>query len=184
MTGPDEPGLTNAFAEYGTYRLLVEELNRGGGPDLKYRVDILPYSPGFTLSVETNRIEAGPGQSFEVKVTAARREYDGPITLKLIGEAQAFAVTNNVIATKTNSIQLHATVPADYVAGRLLSFGIVGEAEVNGASFKTPASTFTCLRHLFPNQLYPPPALDGLISLGVIASRQPSEDAGKTAKTK
>src|SRR5207247_1077584 len=51
----DEGNLTNTFAEAGIYRLMVEELNRAGGPEFIYRVEVRPFQPGFALSVDTDK---------------------------------------------------------------------------------------------------------------------------------
>ena len=104
----------------GTYRLLVEELNRQGGPNLAYRIVIEPLQPGFTLSVETNRIEAAAGGAFEIKVTAARREYEGPIALSTAGLADDFVMDDAVISEKKNEATLKVKLPGQVAAGQLL----------------------------------------------------------------
>ena len=179
ISGANEGTLTNKFSEDGTYRLLVEELNRQGGPDLLYRIQIEPFQPGFTLSVETNRVEAASNGSFEIKVTAARREYDGPITVSPVGLVDDFALENNVVAEKKTETTLKVKLPAHVEAGQLLHFNIAGKARVGVADFETTASTMPALKKLFPLLRYPPADLDGMIALGIKAAASNSDAAKK-----
>ena len=179
ISGANEGTLTNKFSEDGTYRLLVEELNRQAGPDLLYRIQIEPFQPGFTLSVETNRVEAASNGSFEIKVTAARREYDGPITVSPVGLVDDFALENNVVAEKKTETTLKVKLPAHVEAGQLLHFNIAGKARVGVADFETTASTMPALKKLFPLLRYPPADLDGMIALGIKAAASNADAAKK-----
>jgi hypothetical protein len=170
ISGANEGTLTNKFSEAGTYRLLVEELSHQGGPDLAYRIEVESFRPGFTLSLETNRVEAMNNGGFEIKVTAARGEYDGPITLSLDGLDNDYVLGNNIIAEKKNETTLKVTIPARVEPGQWFHFTIAGKAQVNESNFETTAGTMPALRKLFPLLRYPPVELDGLIALGIKAS--------------
>jgi hypothetical protein len=176
IAGANEGTLTNKFNEAGTYRLFVEELNRGGEPDFVYRVEVEPFHPGFDLSLETNKVEAASDGSFELKVTAARREYDGPITLSLAGLGDDFVLENNVIAEKKTEVSLRVKSPARVEAGQMFHFTIVGQARVDDADQETTASTMVALRRLWPLLRYPPLELDGPIGLGIKARASKSEE--------
>ena len=183
ISGANEGTLTNKFNEAGTYRLFVEELNRGGGPDFVYRIEVEPLQAGFALSLETNKVEAASDGSFDLKVTAARREYDGPINLSLAGLGDDFVLDNNVIAEKKNEAALNVKLPARVVAGQVFHFTIVGKARVDDADYQTRASTMPALRKLWPLLRYPPAELDGLIGLGIKPRAARSEEE-KPAKAK
>ncbi|MBI4663329.1 MAG: PPC domain-containing protein [Verrucomicrobia bacterium] len=173
VTGIDEGTITNTFTEAGTYRLLVEELNQQGGPGFGYRLDVRPQPPGFALSVDSDKIEAAQGGSFDLKVTCLRREYAGPITLALAGGGSGnFILSDNVIPPKTNAAQVKVTVSADLPPGHMVHFTVQGRAQIEGATYEAQASTMPAIRKLFPQMLYPPPELDGLIALGVKAGRK------------
>ncbi len=176
ISGANEGTLTNKFNEAGTYRLCVEELNRGGGPDFVYRIEVEPLQAGFALSLETNKVEAASDGSFDLKVTAARREYDGPINLSLAGLGDDFVLDNNVIAEKKNEAALNVKLPARVVAGQVFHFTIVGKARVDDADYQTTASTMPALRKLWPLLRYPPAELDGLIGLGIKPRAARSEE--------
>jgi hypothetical protein len=182
VVGANEGALTNTFKDAGTFCLLLEELNRQGGPDLAYRVEIRHFEPGFTLSVETERIVASPGGTFEVKVTAARRRYDGPITLSPEDLGNDVVLENNVIAEKKNDTTLKVKLPERFLPGQMARFRIQGKAKIDENEFSAPVSTMPALRKLFPLLRYPPAKLDGLIALGIRspAARVEEEKPEKT----
>jgi hypothetical protein len=167
----DEGRLTNRFNETGTYQLAIEELNHLGGPGLDYRIAMQPLPPGFSLSVETERFAVPAGDSFEIEVQVARRDYEGPIALKLHGLEERFAVTNAVIPAKTNQIRLKVIAPEDLTLGELFHFGLTGSAEIAGRDVSAPANTLAALREVLPGLLYPPPQLNGLLTLSISDSK-------------
>jgi len=183
ISGANEGTLTNRFSEAGTYRLLVEELNRQGGPDLAYRIAVEPLEPGFTLSVETNRIAAAREGTFEIKIAATRHDYDGPITLSAVGPVNELVFEQSVIPEKKNEAVLKVTVPARVEAGKLFRFTIIGRAKMESTDIQSTASTMPALRRLFPLLRYPPRDLDGWIALGVTNSdSKPDTDSSKKSR--
>lgn len=172
-TGADEGVITNTFSSAGSYGLRVEELSGLGGPELSYQVALQPYA-GFALSVDADKFEAPSGGSLKVKVTCARRDFDGAITLALTGDAREFAVTNNVIAAKKTETTLRVSVPATIAPGTLLHFQIHGTAKSGDTPVSAAAQTLGALRKAWPNLPHPPAALDGTIALGVL----PAEGKG------
>jgi hypothetical protein len=170
-TGADEGILTNRFNADATYRLVVEELNQQGGRNFAYRIAIGELKPGFVLSTETERVSAPAGDSIEIEVKAGRRDYDGPIQLAVRGLPGAFAVTNALIAAKTNATKLQITTPSDLPLGECFLFSILGSAEINGAQVSERVSTAPALRSAFPELRHPPAELDGLLTLSVSESK-------------
>lgn len=166
-TGADEGIITNAFSSAGSYRLRVEELSGLGGPELSYQVALQPYA-GFALSVDADKFEAPSGGSLKLKVTCARRDFDGAITLALTGDAREFAVTNNIIAAKKTETTLRVAVPAAMAPGTLLHFQIHGVAKSGDTTVSVAAQTLGALRKALPNLPHPPAAFDGTIALGVV----------------
>ena len=168
-TGADEGIITNAFTKAGSYRLRVEELSRLGGPELSYQVALQPYT-GFALSVDADKFEAPSGGSLKLKVTCARRDFDGAITLALTGDAREFSVTNHIIAAKKTETTLRVTVPATLAPGTLLHFQIHGiaKAKDGDTAMSAAAQTLGALHKALPNLPHPPAALDGTIALGVL----------------
>lgn len=178
ITGANEGTLTNTFKAAGVFRLMVEELNRAGGPDLVYRVALEPLGPGFTLAAETNRVDATAGGTFEIKVSAARRDYDGPIALSLADPGSGFTLEDAVIPEKKAEITLKVKVPANLQPGSQLTFSIVGRARIADADFETRADTLGAMKRQWPLLRYPPEELDGWIGLGI---KSGPAQAGKEA---
>ena len=174
----DDGVITNAFAAAGIYRLRVAELNRVSGRDAAYRISVQPYV-GFSLSVEADKYEVSAGGEWNLKVTAVRRDYDGPIALTLAGDARGFALTNRVIAARKSETTVRVIVPETLVPGTLLHLQVHGAGDAGDAQLTAVAQTLPALRKSFPNLPHPPAAFDGLISLGVL----PSGAASGKAKT-
>lgn len=164
--GTDEGIINYTFPEDGNYRLMVEDLLRRGGPEQVYRIDIAPYQPGFTLAADAEKYDAPKGGVFAVKVTCARRDYGGPITLSVAGLDGA-GLANNVIAENKNDTTMLVTLPANLESGQFRRIQIVGQAKVGEADVRATASTLVPLRAQFNGLPYPPAELDGDIALGV-----------------
>src|SRR5262249_18210437 len=160
--------LTNTFKEAGAYQLVVEEVAQLGGPEYFYRLEIEPFQPGFGLSVETEKLQATPGGSVEIKVFAERRDYDGPITVALDPPKDGFTIETNVITStsKTNGTPVKLKLPEALEPAQLIHLKLTGRATVNGKEFTAVASTRPALRKTFPHLLWPPAELDGWIALG------------------
>jgi len=180
LTSASKPCRDRSPAGYGAWRVgvnlaLLALLLLAAPAARAAPVAILAFgdslTAGFGLSVETERVSVPAGESFEVEVQAARREYDGPIHLGLIGLPEGFTVTNAVIPAKTNVVKLQVTIPEELALGDLLHFGIVGNAMIGETNCLARASTLPALRNLFPGLRYPPRELDGLIALSVAASK-------------
>lgn len=163
--GADEGGITNTFKVDGRFRLIVEELTRRGGPDHGYHIDVTHYA-GFDLSVETERLEIAPGATTDLKIKVARRDYTGPITLALTGEATGLSLENAIIPEKKDDATLKLKAAADIKRGIRLHIRLVGNARASGTDFASPVSTLPALGKLFPD-LPNPAAWDGWIAVRI-----------------
>jgi hypothetical protein len=164
--GPGEATLDVAIPADGAYRLRIEELNRAGGPDLAYRVEVVQgrVAP-FSLSVETDAVGAAPGGEFTLKVTAVRQGYNGPIKLTPDGLAPDVKLEGETIADGKTEAQLKVKLPPAYKPDGLVQFSLTGTAETGDAPVAAPVSTLPALQKVFPRLLYPPNELDGRIAL-------------------
>lgn len=151
----------------GTYRLQVEELYGRSGPDFTYRVEALPYQPGFALNAEVEKLDVPRGGVLVAKVTASRRDYNGPITLSLDGLGDVWKLANHVIPEGQNEVVLQATLGEAVETGRFAPLRIVGEAQIADRAVREVAHTQGLLSAAFAGLAYPPAALDGLLGLGV-----------------
>jgi hypothetical protein len=165
--GSDEGQLNHTFAADGIYRLRVEETNRRGGADFVYRVTVEPYEPGFALSAEAEKVDAPQNGVFVVKVTAARRDYNGPITLAVEGAGEGCQVRHNVIPEGKPDTTMHVTLGSPLTAGHLGTARIVGTAKVAEKEYKAQAHTLVAMRGALSGLPFPPAPLDGTLGLGV-----------------
>ncbi|MGH7192555.1 MAG: PPC domain-containing protein, partial [Candidatus Saccharimonadales bacterium] len=165
--GTEEGAINFTFPEDGVYRLMVEDLLHRGGPEYCYRIEIEPYRAGFTLSVEAEKYDVPKSGVFAAKVTCARRDYNGPITLSVAGAGDGLVLANNTIPEGKNETVMSVTVPARLEPGQLHILQIVGHAKIGEADVQVTASTLAALRNAWSGLPYPPAALDGLVGLGV-----------------
>lgn len=166
-TAGDEGVLDFTAPADGVYRLLVEDLLRRGGPEYVYRIEAEPYRAGFALAVEAEKLEAPKAGVFVAKVTCARRDYNGPITLSVQGAPEGLTLAGNTIAEGGKDTVLRVTLPASLEPGLCANIRIAGQAKIGEADFRTVASTLVPLKAAFNGWAYPPANLDGLIGLGV-----------------
>jgi hypothetical protein len=174
-TGPDEGAITNTFKESGEYYLLIEELNHHGGPGLAYHIDAFELQPGFELRLDTNDFSGRAGERVTLKVTAARRDYDGPINLSI--DTTALLAEQATIPDKKSEGELKVKLPSDLEAGKLVHLKVLGKAKVGEHEQFATASTLPALRKLWPNLPNPPPELDNLVAIGVRASESATTPA-------
>lgn len=168
---PGETSLDIAAPEEGVYHLRVDEITGAGGPTLAYRVELEPQRAGFALKVESDKFDVRPGGDLQLKVTAMRKGYDGPISLSLEGLDSASPEDTTIPGGKTEGV-LKVKLPAGLPPGSIDVFRVIGGATIIGGEFRAPASTTAALRKLFPRMVYPPEELDGLIALGISDDRR------------
>lgn len=104
---------------------------------------------------------------FVVKVTAARRDYNGPITLSVEGAGEGCKLQSNIIPEGKPETTLHVTLGPSLAAGVIGNLKIIGTAKVGEADFSTTAGTLGALRGTFAGLPYPPASFDGTLGLGV-----------------
>lgn len=166
-SGPDEAMINFTFPTDGVYRLRVEDTNRRGGPAEVYRIAVAPYQPGFSLQAAAEKVDAPQNGVFVVKVTAARRDYNGPITLGVEGAGEGASVRNNIIPEGKPETTMHVTLGKSLTAGQMGQIKIFGEAKVGESPYREQASTLLALRAALSGLPYPPAVLDGTLGLGV-----------------
>jgi Concanavalin A-like lectin/glucanases superfamily/Bacterial pre-peptidase C-terminal domain len=166
-TGTEEGALSVTFPADGLYRLRVEDVNHRGGPDEVYRISVAPYQPGFSLSAAAEKVDAPQQGVFVVKVTAARRDYNGPITLSVEGAGEGCQLRHNIIPEGKPETTLQATLPPSLTAGQIAAIKIVGTAKIDATEYRAVASTLPALRTALGGLPFPPAPLDGAIALGV-----------------
>jgi hypothetical protein len=165
--GREDAALDFAAPADGQYRLVVEDLNRRGGPEHAYRLECRPNEPGFALAVEADKFDAPQAGVFVAKVTSARRDYNGPITLSLEGAPEGCKLEGQAIAEGQNETTLRVTVPAGAAPGTFAAIHIVGTAKVGEQTMRAVASAGDALREPLGGQPFPPEDLASSLGLGI-----------------
>jgi hypothetical protein len=117
--------------------------------------------------VDVDKVDASASGEFEVKVTCARRDYKGPITLGVDGLGDELKLSGNAIKEGQTETRLRAKLGEGLISRSAASFRVIGRATIGGREYETAASTTAAMKELFPLMLYPPAEFDGLIGLGV-----------------
>jgi hypothetical protein len=151
----------------GVYHLLVREWQGFSGPEHAYRIEARAFEPGFSLSVDSEQLNAPRGGVAVVKATAVRRGYAGPITLELTGLPQGCQIADATIGENKNDTIVRITVPANLSPGGMFPLTVVGKAKIGDKQFSAQADTLPALRKAVPGLEYPPRYLTGNLALGV-----------------
>ena len=162
----DEGVVTHTFEKEGTARLFVEEVIGASGSNCFYRVTAQRFA-GFSLTLDTDRVNAAPGKPFDLKVSCARTDYKGAVTLALEGWPGELALTNHIIAAGQSNTTMRVTLPDSATPATFRPVSVWGSASRNGEEVRVPASTGPALRRRFSRLLYPPPEWDGPVAIGV-----------------
>ncbi len=162
-TDADEASIDTTIKQDGTYLLIVEELTGQSGGAMFYQLDVQPYA-GFSLFTDTDKLDIPAGGEAEIKVTAIRRDYKGPIQFGIEGDVHGAMFPGTMNADK-NEVRLK--IKASDPVGQAWSFRLHGHANIDGRDYSQPVSTYAALKKLFPLIHYPPPQLDGEIGVGV-----------------
>lgn len=163
---PDEASIDATIPEDGDYVLIVEELIGQSGPAMFYELDVTHFA-GFALTTDIEKLDIPVGGQAELKITAARRDYKGPITFALDSAPDFIHLVNDTIKEDKNETQLKIRIDQGAPVGRAFSFRIIGHAKIKDADYTQPLNTYPALKKLFPLMHYPPPQLDGEIGLGI-----------------
>jgi hypothetical protein len=166
-TAGEEGTIDYTIPADGTYRLMVEDLLNRGGPEQVYRIECSRYQPGFSLSMDAEKISVPYRGVLAVKVTAVRRGYTGPIELKLVGEDLPFAPQSITIAAGKNDAVFIVPLPPGVEPGRYGVCQIVGQAKIDGKDYSTVAGNASALHAALSALALLPPDLDGWLAYGV-----------------
>jgi hypothetical protein len=161
----------------GDYTLAVEHLNYFFGPTEAYRLTVTPYRPEYDVSLLLDRFDVAAGGTVSVPVQVARRGYNGPVELNVVGpKGLSGKATIPAGAAKAPPNQPAATLPvsaaADLPPGPLV-FHIEAKATIDGK----PVAQFASVRAALSQQSFaglPTPPRTLLTDVGLaVTDRQP-----------
>lgn len=165
-----EGTFTAKFPADGDYTLVVEELNRRGGPSFAYRVATTTATPPFTIAANTDTLNIPAGGAVPVVVTATRPAHAGPIEISVVGLPEGMTASKTVIGPGRVTAVLTVHAKPDFAAGQLHGVKIQGTAKIGEATIIDTADISGVLKARFANMRFPPPAL----ASNVAASTMPA----------
>jgi hypothetical protein len=163
----DEGSIDATIPSDGAYKISAEDLGRGAGPAYVYRLEIMQPGSGFSLTAESDKLQAVAGTVAKLKIKCIRHDFDGPITLSLTGDAAHFELKSQIIPKGKNETDLEIKLPAESASDQPLSFTVTGTATIGDRQETQTASTMAQLKALFPRLPYPPVELNGQIGLRI-----------------
>jgi hypothetical protein len=154
----------------GDYTLGVEHLLYAHGPSESYRITVLPFAPGFDLTLGIDRFDVAPGSVTAIPVYAQRYGYAGPIAVRVVAAPQITGSTTILPGRPPAPNQPAATLflsagpdapPGPY------NIGMEASAFINGK----PVVQIVNLKSLVSQNLaglaYPPQSLFSRIGVAV-----------------
>jgi hypothetical protein len=162
INGTNDGVLTNVFGAAGTYFLKIEELAGRGGPRNFYELRVAQFQPGFELSMDINKIDFASTNEAQLKISAHRFDYDGPISISVLPPNSGMTLKNEIIAAKKNETTLKLKVRGT-TASQLFALRLEGKGDMNGTGTSAQVSVKPALQKLFPLLIQPPRPLEDLI---------------------
>jgi len=116
------------FNQAGTYRLFVEETDRGGKPGFRLSREVEPFIPVLSSASRPNKVEAASDGSFEIKSPppAVNMTVHYPVRWRL---ATISFLGKQRHCEKKTEVSLTVKSPCRVEAGQMFHFTIVGQAE-------------------------------------------------------
>lgn len=132
--GADEGKIVFTPPEDGWYTLVVEDLNRRGGPEFTYRVACKPSPADFSLSASVDRLVIPRGTSVPFVMQTGRAGYNDPIKVAATLTSQGCQASETVIPTGAGSQPILLSAAIDAPLGlqtlRLSGTGKIGEQPI------------------------------------------------------
>jgi hypothetical protein len=88
----------------GVYGVTVHDVNRDGGPEFGYRLDVRTPGPAVQVTADVEGLAVPQGDYQTVPLTVTRNDYTGPIALSLIGAPPGMTLTPSVIDAGVSAI--------------------------------------------------------------------------------
>jgi hypothetical protein len=158
----------------GEYTLHVEHLHLWGGPDEVYRVSVVPFEPGFDLTVGLDRFNAAQGGKLSIPILAPRRDFNGPIEISVLGpkgiDGKLAVAAGKAPPPNQPLGTLVLNVAPDVPVGPY-TFQIQGKATIEGKTIIKLASVRNIVRQELANLPFPPPLT--YTSFGLAVTEKP-----------
>ena len=165
--GKAEGRLNFAFPADGVYFLEASELNKRGGSQYGYRVEVAEYQPGFRVSAAADTLNVPAGGTLAVAVNATRLDYTGPIDLELTGLPAGLTSNPTRIGPGLVSAVMTVSAAKDAPPGALTHVQLIGRAKIGEREFSAACDVEDALRTQWSATKLVPPTVSRDMVLGV-----------------
>jgi hypothetical protein len=158
----------------GDYTLGVEHLLNAHGTSESYRITIVPFTPGFDLTLGIERFDVAPGSVTAIPVYAQRHGYAGPIDVRVVGDphisGRVTIVPGQPAAPNQPAATLFLSAAADAPPGPY-NVAIEGCAVSDGKSVVQNVNLKALISQNLAGLAYPPQSL--FSHVGVAVTQKP-----------
>jgi hypothetical protein len=165
--GLDEGALEAKIDADGEYLLVVEDLIGRGGPAYTYRLEIDVDRPRLAVSLDADKYDVPRAGIAQLKATIVRGGFEGPVRFRFEGGPEGVQLITGANLGTTGSL-LTLFVPSSVAPGTPLVGRVLAEATAGDVQLAVPAGTSSALKKSLGGVA--PPALDGLVAVGVAAA--------------
>lgn len=165
--GKAEGRLNFTFPADGVFYLEIGELNKRGGSQYGYRVEVREYQPGFALSANADTLNVPAGGTLALAVTTVRLDYAGTIELQLTGLPAGLTSVPTRIGPGLVTTVMTVTAAKDAPTGALSQVQLVGKAKIGDRDYETTCDVEDALRGQWSGTRLVPPTVSRAMALGV-----------------
>ncbi len=177
--GKAEGTLDHTFAADGQFTLAASDLQRRGGSQYAYRIEVQPFQAGFDLALSADHMNIPANGVGSVTVNVNRLGHDGPIQLAMEGLPAGWTSLPTVVGPGMNSGILTVQAPADATTANILEHvTVVGTATIGEAQVRETATLNRSLRERW-NQVS---VIPRNVSLAFTAAAEPSSPYSLTVE--
>jgi hypothetical protein len=129
----EEGTIDHTFAADGEYTLIAEDLHGRGGQPYAYRVEVEPYTKGFSITAAADQINIPAGGVGTLAVNVARRDDNGTITVEARGLPEGWTSLPTIIGPSINAGIITIRGPdVAPVPAQVAELTIVGMTDIGG----------------------------------------------------
>ena len=134
LTHHADSRIVYTFPADGDYAVRIKDLQRHGGDEFAYRLQIVPPRPDFALVISPDNPRVSKGDTVFVNVRSVRKDgFGGEIALTVQNLPAGFLANNAVIPAGQDQTRLAISAPPDAPVG-VVAPTIVGTADIGGTA--------------------------------------------------
>ncbi len=134
LTHHADSRIVHTFPADGDYAVRIKDIQRHGGDEFAYRLQIVPPRPDFALVITPDNPRVSKGDTVFVTVRAVRKDgFAGEIALTTQNLPAGFLANNAVIPAGQDQVRLAFSAPPEATVG-VATPTIVGTAEIGGTA--------------------------------------------------